>query len=354
MNRKIVMTERGVLFEYYENSFIQLLGNNREHICRTVNFFKKYFSRKRYSENELEYCGGNEPEITVDGEIMAKNRKKVIVLSSMEDLIEQLKFKKDSLLYSYYSEILTVSLESSDYIHRIKNVMEEYEAYIDGNIFQKFKFIKPDIYLKEISADTVLKHFYDLKYTDENCQSFELYQYEHSDVIDIFLILIENIDLDESSEIEILLYGLDNYLNTDSYNKFLNSLMEISKKRKNLNIWNIPFRSENILISKEAFENSYVFKKEVYKMEDFELTYSSICLNYPSCKNPDKDEVIEVLLKYYPHFNQEETVFKNRKTVILKVFLELLNENCEIKLDDKNIDELEEAYLSDLKKFKHI
>jgi hypothetical protein len=86
------------IFEFDDSNGIQVIGSNTYFITLIVDIYMKVFNGYRYSDIDIDAMNGYYPEVREDGEILTKKELSVIQISDLEDVINQLTLKKNSIL----------------------------------------------------------------------------------------------------------------------------------------------------------------------------------------------------------------------------------------------------------------
>lgn len=314
------------LFEFKDNGFIQIVGYNEELKRLIVDIYFKIFSGYKFSSIDMEGMNGYYPEIRHEGKVLKKADNIVVKLSDIDDIIEQLHIKSDSIILKY---LVSLNEEMS-----INKALDKVEESLISLSIELDKLIENKIDIDNLSITTsingielkkIIKSFIDVNFIDQQNQRKSLWLLKDREIINLLLNYIRLL-LEGNSNITIIIDGVDARIDLRVYMYFIERLYILSEEFPNLKIWLIPKTDRGIWVDFEIFDNTYILGDEVIKLGDFDITYESICRNYPDNNLPTRFQVLETLLKLFPFHYEDKIYLPTKGTVILQVFLKLLDQ----------------------------
>lgn len=335
------------LFTYVDNNSIQIVGIDEKKKRLIIDIYLKILNGYKFTETDMEAMDGYYPEIKNKDVSLKKNDILAIKLSNIEDMYEHLKLSKSSIIFKYL-----ISLKNEiDIVKELENIEEDLltlclriDDIIKYKISNKSVSFKTDII--SIDFKNIIKSFIDINYVDQNEDSIPLWLLNEKQIIDLFLDILILI-IEKNEDITLIIDGLDVKIGIDEYNYFVNKLYTLTKEYSNFRIWTVPKTVGGIFLDYDIFSNTYILNEKNNSLGDFITTYDSVCRNYPDNNVPSKKEVLEAILEFFPFHKESKTYPLNKKTVIFKIFLFLLNGEG-INIEDNQLSKLEDKFLTAL------
>ncbi|MFA5576296.1 MAG: CRISPR-associated protein Csn2-St [Tissierellaceae bacterium] len=336
-----------MLFEFKDKNIVQIAGLNEESKRLIVDIYYKVFKGYKFSEVDMEGMNGYYPEIKKDGQIIKKDNNIVIKLTDINDIMEQLSIKSDSILLKYLLS-LGGELPVSRALNKVEENLMELSIELDRLIQNKIDMDNVSIITEVSGVDLkkVIKSFVDVNFIDYKNKKKPLWLFKDKDLINLFLNYTRLI-LEKDNNFIIIIDGIDARIGLDVYKYFIDKLYLLSEKYSNLNIWLIPKTCDGVWVNYEIFDNTYIISDKLITFEDFDITYESICRNYPDNNLPTRFQVLEVLLKILPFHYADKTYLQTKETVILQVFLKL-QDNEPLKIKESGLSHLETNFLTSI------
>ena len=114
--------------------FTQIVGQ-RSAIKNTI--FGRYYygilEEKKYSEEDLVLFEQNEPKILIDDTVVSRSEFSVIQISNINDLIEQMEYKKGTVAYDYIKKKIT-SIEIMEQIENINDNLDRISLLLNQKL----------------------------------------------------------------------------------------------------------------------------------------------------------------------------------------------------------------------------
>lgn len=334
------------LFEYEEENFLQLLGDNKDRIKDIVKIYSDYFSNAKYTDLEIMSWQHGLPEVVIDGTKISRTRKEVLVLSSAEDIYRQMSLVKDSLL-SEYLDNFAGNMELARKMEALEDLLLEYALDLESLIQLNGYALKIKVDAEGVNFKSLLKNFLDFSICREgDILSQEPWQHKMKEVVDIFVEMLILQSRERECDTDIILNRLDVHLEDKVYKTLLESLKKESELNSKIHVWNIPENETNYLTDEESFEKTYVVKDNNYELGSFASSYESICRNYPDNNYPNEDMVKEAIIKKFPNHNSSKAYALSKELIILKLYLDLMQIDSKIKIDHSKVTDLELNFLT--------
>lgn len=333
------------IFEFKNNNFIQITGWNEDLKRLIINIYLKVLNGYSFSDIDIDGMNGCYPEILQGGKVLKRNDVAVIRLSSIEDIIEQLQIKNNSILLEYLFS-LNEELSINKTLNKIETVLFELSVEIDRfleNVMSSDISVITNV--SSIDFKKIVKSFINIDFINKDNQIKPLWLLKSFEFIDLFLDVIQLI-IKKNNNITIIVDGLDVRLRSETYNHFIDKLYGLTKDYSNFKIWLVPKTEKGIKIGYEFFENTYILNDSIISLGNFDITYESICRNYPDNSLPTKKQVLESILKLFSFHHKDKKYYLSKETAILQVFLKLLDEEP-IIIENSQLSNLETRFLID-------
>lgn len=336
------------IIEFDDNSPVQLIGNNNYLLRVIVDIYYKVFNGYRFSDIDLEAMNEYYPEIRENGKTLNKNDIRVIRISNIEDILNQLTISKNSILFKY---ILTLNNELivNKALVKVDQFITELSLILDGLIKERVSTERLGIRteVSVIDLERIVKGFLEVNFVNKNEERVPLWLLKDSQIVDMFISVVKLI-LEDDRETRIIIDRMDSKIDLICYNALITELLNLTEQFSNLNILVVPGSKDGVLLDYKIFDNTYIVNDQIISLGDFQITYESICRNYPSNNIPSKQEVLRSLLRVFPFYSRKKTYLPTKEIVIVSIFLRLLGVEADIKLEKVDISKLEHKFLTKL------
>lgn len=333
------------IFEFNDDKAIQIMGNNNYLIKLIIEIYFKIFNGYRFSDLDIEAMNGYYPEVREAGIALKKNDINVIKVSDRDDILEQLTATKNSILMKYILS-LGNDLSISKSMDKVDRSLTELSISIDKLIIDKLTtndlFVKTDI--NNITLDKIIKSFIDVNFINLDDERRPLWLLNDLEVVDLFIKIIK-LMLEDGKKTKIIIDRLDSKIELRAYRKLIEILFDLTEEYSNFGIWIIPSIKKGVLVDYRVFKDTYIINEEITKLGDFQVTYESICRNYPDNNIPTKKEVLDSLLQLSPFHTNEKKYSLTKEVIIMSIFLGLLGEEI-IDVKKEKLSKLEYKFLT--------
>ena len=315
-------------YEINVGNLTQVLGHNfetKEYIYQSI---LKHFSLYKYHE----YDEHMENNIISDGETPGRKEFRVISIRERNDLIDQIRIAKNTLIYEYLKSILE-TLQCQ----RLLNVMDENLTNIYDLINKK---INKDIGIINIDYEMEdLLHLVSKStvYTDSDNDIETLGNYE---LLMVFLKLVERINSTNSEKIILLFKNIDHLCSGREYEKIIEYLLGYDER---IFVFMFISLDKYVYISRKVLNNIIVFNDTVFQVPEYEAVDEYISNHYPiNCEFHER-ELFDLLKCVLNEIGIENDMISYRELLVKK----LLNKaSCINDIYDFNIGNSELACLN--------
>lgn len=336
------------IFEFKDENAIQIIGKDIQLITLIVEVYDKIFNGYKFLDIDIEAMNGNYPEVIKDDNSLKKKDMLLIRLSNMQDIIDQLTTKKNSILMkniSYFKDDILISKCMVELEERLTELSILIDELLEEKIGLEEVSIKSDI--ANINFDTVIKSFIDVNFVRDNDNRIPSWLLNEKESIELFISLVKLI-IQSGEEITIIVDRIDSKMGINNYRILLDSLYKLTEENFNFKIWIIPSIEEGVYLDYKIFKNTYILNNEIRKFGEFDTTYESICRNYPDNNIPSKEEVLKSLLHILPFHKPKQLYDLSKEVIIMSIFLKLLGEDDTIRLKNVELSRLEKNLLTNL------
>ena len=187
-----------------------------------------YFNGKKYSEEDLNIFNQTEPEISTETGVLKRNFFDIISISDIQDLSEQMAYKKGTVAFDFMKISLnTVDVASE--IDEINNRLDKISMHINDTINLNVSDVSYRTESNYFTIDQLLtKNFSPFFNVNHQNISFEFVDNETK--VLIFLEMIERKLIDNPNQILLIFKNMDDYLSHSSFVVICEKLSELCRK----------------------------------------------------------------------------------------------------------------------------
>lgn len=117
------------------------------------------FWRKKYSEEDLVLFEQNEPKILIDDTVVSRSEFRVIQLSNINDLIEQMEYKKGTIAYDYLKKKID-TVEMMEQLENINDHLDRISLLLNQNLNLQLDGINYHTEAKYFNADQLIQKIF--------------------------------------------------------------------------------------------------------------------------------------------------------------------------------------------------
>lgn len=328
------------------NGFNQVVGSNSElkhYVWQLLNW---YFGGKKYSESDLDIFDQIEPEILIDDELVKRSAYRIISITNVNDLIEELSFKKGSVAYQYFKTRLN-SIETMEKIEKISDLIEMISQDVNQTIDLENQGLRFQLQAYPFNLDQLLSKNISpsLSYSDKQI-SFELANNEGKFIL--FLDMLEKLLAESSDPVLLILKNLDDFLSYDSFTRIFLRIESLTKELE-LKVINFPSNEGYLYLNQENIEGVTILAGQNHILDDLDFMYNRFKVNYPSTVVPSQSDFLKSLERIagYLFMSSLDFMSLSEKDLVAIVLLNQLYQfDRKIKYCYFDIDPMEKGYLA--------
>ncbi|MDO4871515.1 MAG: CRISPR-associated protein Csn2-St, partial [Candidatus Saccharibacteria bacterium] len=197
--------------------FTQIVGEDQQLKYYIWQLLIWYFDGKKYNAEDLSFFEQREPEILVDDVVMKRTEYKIIAISDIQDLIEQMNYKKGTIAFDFMKSKLN-NLEVMEQIDAINVKLDQISNIVNKELNLKIGEVAYHTESHYFNTEQlILKNFLPYFGVNEKNISFEFIDNEIKFMI--FLKMLEEILCRNAmNRLMLVLRNMSDYL---TYNSFV-------------------------------------------------------------------------------------------------------------------------------------
>lgn len=300
--------------------FTQIVGQDQQLKYYIWQILLWYFGGKKYSEKDLVLFEQNEPKILINDTVISRSEFSVIQISNINDLIEQMEYKKGTVAYDYMKKKIT-SIEIMEQIEDINDNLDRISLLLNQKLNLQIDDIIYHSEAKYFNADQLIQKNF-LPYFGQKDKNISFEFVDNKTKFLLFLSMLEVVVTNSSEKFLLVLRNLDDYL---SYNEFVECCekMELLTNHSNLlYIISFPSNEGYLHVTKEVIEEINIVSDYVDHFYSLEFMYERFSNQYPINQIPDEKEFITSLRKIGPYLFSADTLHMSlsiKDQVVLKI-----------------------------------
>lgn len=327
--------------------FTQIIGSDYQLKYDIWQIVLWYFGGKKYSQSDLTLFQQVEPEVLIDGELVNRTYYDVVSISSMQELLDQMEYKKGTLAYDYAKTSFSQLSIMSD-LEKMNEQLEKLVGKLNQVLRQEYESSSYRLDCHDLTAETIIsKQLYPSFYLDKEIVSFPFLPNETK--CHLFLQMLEALLLCRDQKILLLFRNLDDYLGLDEFLRFSNRLEMLTKSLPNLFVILFPSQDGYLLVNETSAEQINILGTEMGSFFELDFLYERYMQNYPSNDYLGFDDFKESLRRISAYLLTEKIdcyQFSSRDLVTLKI----INDLYQFSVGAFNLDiisNMESSYLED-------
>ncbi|VTT25672.1 CRISPR-associated protein Csn2-St [Streptococcus gordonii] len=275
--------------------FTQVVGQDQQLKYYIWQILLWYFGGKKYSEEDLVLFEQNEPRILIDDKATSRSEFVVIQISNINDLIEQMEYKKGTVAYDYMKKKIT-SMEIMEQIENINDNLDRISLLLNQKLNLQIDDIIYHTEAKYFNMDQLIQKNF-LPYFGQNDKNISFEFVDNKTKFLLFLSMLEAMLMNSDEKVLLVLRNMDDYL---SYNEFVNCCekMELLTNHSNsLYIVSFPSNEGYLHVTKEVLEEINIVSDYVDHFYSLEFMYERFINQYPINQIPNEQEFLTSLRK---------------------------------------------------------
>lgn len=302
--------------------FTQVVGQDQQLKYYIWQILLWYFGGKKYSEEDLVLFEQNEPKILIDDTVVSRSEFRVIQLSNINDLIEQMEYKKGTIAYDYLKKKIN-TVEMMEQIENINDHLDRISLLLNQNLNLQLDGIYYHTEAKYFNADQLIQKNF-LPYFGQNYKNISFEFVDNKTKFLLFLSMLQVVITDQSEKVLLVLRNMDDYL---SYKEFVECCEQLERLTIHCNmLYTISFPSNEgyLHVTKEVLEKINIVSDYVDHFYSLEFMYERFTNQYPINQIPSKQDFLSSLRKIGPYlFNSD--IFHMSLSIEDQVALRILN-----------------------------
>jgi hypothetical protein len=302
--------------------FTQVVGQDQQLKYYIWQILLWYFGGKKYSEEDLVLFEQNEPKILIDDTVVSRSEFRVIQLSNINDLIEQMEYKKGTIAYDYLKKKIN-TVEMMEQIENINDHLDRISLLLNQNLNLQLDGIYYHTEAKYFNADQLIQKNF-LPYFGQNDKNISFEFVDNKTKFLLFLSMLQVVITDQSEKVLLVLRNMDDYL---SYKEFVECCEQLERLTIHCNmLYTISFPSNEgyLHVTKEVLEKINIVSDYVDHFYSLEFMYERFTNQYPINQIPSKQDFLSSLRKIGPYlFNSD--IFHMSLSIEDQVALRILN-----------------------------
>ena len=284
--------------------FTQVVGQDQQLKYYIWQILLWYFGGKKYSEEDLVLFEQNEPKILIDDTVVSRSEFRVIQLSNINDLIEQMEYKKGTIAYDYLKKKIN-TVEMMEQIENINDHLDRISLLLNQNLNLQLDGIYYHTEAKYFNADQLIQKNF-LPYFGQNDKNISFEFVDNKTKFLLFLSMLQVVITDQSEKVLLVLRNMDDYL---SYKEFVECCEQLERLTIHCNmLYTISFPSNEgyLHVTKEVLEKINIVSDYVDHFYSLEFMYERFTNQYPINQIPSKQDFLSSLRKIGPYlFNSD-------------------------------------------------
>ena len=312
--------------------FTQVVGQDQQLKYYIWQILLWYFGGKKYSEEDLVLFEQNEPKILIDDMVVSRSEFRVIHLSNINDLIEQMEYKKGTIAYDYIKKKIN-TVEMMEQIENINDNLDRISLLLNQNLNLQIDEINYHTEAKYFNTDQLIQKNF-LPYFGQNDKNISFEFVDNKTKFLLFLSMLEVVITDQSEKVLLVLRNMDDYL---SYKEFVECCEQLEYLTNHSNIlYTISFPSNEgyLHVTKEVLEEINIVSDYVDHFYSLEFMYERFANQYPINQIPDKQDFLSSLRKIGPYLFSSD-IFHMSLSIEDQVALKILNNLYQYEMKTK-------------------
>ena len=328
--------------------FTQVVGQDQQLKYYIWQILLWYFGGKKYSEEDLVLFEQNEPKILIDDTVVSRSEFRVIQLSNINDLIEQMEYKKGTIAYDYIKKKID-TVEMMEQLENINDHLDRISLLLNQNLNLQLDGINYQTEAKYFNADQLIQKNF-LPYFGQNDKNISFEFVDNKTKFLLFLSMLVLVITDQSEKVLLVLRNMDDYL---SYKEFVECCEQLEQLTNQCNmLYTISFPSNEgyLHVTKEVLEEINIVSDYIDHFYSLEFMYERFTNQYPINQIPSKQEFLSSLRKIGPYLFSSDILHMSlsiEDQVALRILNNLYQYEMKIKFRIEPVNSMLLKYLEE-------
>ena len=254
-----------------------------------------YFDGKQYKIEDLSLFNQEEPQILLDDSIAKRTEYRILSISNIQDLVEQMGYKKGTTAFDYL-KIKTSDIDVIQQIDLINDMLEKVSDLVNQKLELQIKEISYHVESVYFTAEQlILKNLLPYFGAAEQNISVELIDNEVKFLL--FLEMLEIVLEKNPGKLILLLRNMDDYLTYSSFAICCQKLQSLCERYSHFHVIIFPSNEGYLHLTQENIENVNIFSDLITHLYDFSFMYERFLGQYPSNDRPSESDFLLSLQK---------------------------------------------------------
>ena len=312
--------------------FTQVVGQDQQLKYYIWQILLWYFGGKKYSEEDLVLFEQNEPRILIDDKATSRSEFVVIQISNINDLIEQMEYKKGTVAYDYMKKKIT-SMEIMEQIENINDNLDRISLLLNQKLNLQIDDIIYHIEAKYFNMDQLIQKNF-LPYFGKNDKNISFEFVDNKTKFLLFLSMLEVMVTNGSEKFLLVLRNMDDYLSYNDFVKCCEKMEFLTNHSDSLYIVLFPSNEGYLHVTKEVLGEINIVSDYVDHFYSLDFMYGRFTNQYPINQIPDEREFLTSLRKVGPYLFSSD-IFHMSLSIEDQVALKILNKLYQYEMKTK-------------------
>ena len=312
--------------------FTQIVGQDQQlkyFICQILLW---YFGGKKYSEEDLVLFEKNEPKILIDDTMVSRSEFSIIQVSNINDLIEQMEYKKGTVAYDYIKRKIN-SIEIMEQIENINDNLDRISLLLNQKLNLHIDDIIYHTEAKYFNMDQLIQKNF-LPYFGQKDKNISFEFVDNKKKFLFFLSMVEAMVMNGDKKFLLVLRNMDDYLSYNEFVKCCEKMELLTNHSNSLYIVSFPSNEGYLHVTKEVLEEINIVSDYVDHFYSLEFMYERFINQYPINQIPDEQDFLTSLRKVGPYLFSSDILHMSL-SIEDKVALKILNKLYQYEMKTK-------------------
>lgn len=328
--------------------FTQIIGQNQQLKYYMWQLLMWYFDGKKYSEEDLSLFNQEEPEILSDGKVLKRKDFKVISISDIQDLLEQMSYKKGTVAFDF----MKLKLDTIDVMTEVDGIndrLDRISLTVNQNLNLSIDNVTYHTESCLVTSEQLLSKYFQpyFNYQEKNIA----FEFVNNETKVMFLLkMIKEKLKNDTGNILLVFKNMDDYLDYSSFIRICESITQITSEFPNFYCTIFPSNESYLYVTKETIESVTIVSDYIESLYDLDFMYERFVGRYPSNNIPTKKEFLILLQKNASYLFSDQITYVSlgiSDMVAIKILNSLYQYDKKLSYPIPLVDPLEISFLKD-------